>query len=189
MDLDRRAAAFGSFVDAHYRPARWAGIALGAIVLLIWPSPTLSVLVWIVALVALYIGALEWLRSKAPAQTAREAVLEDVAAAEARAVEQPAGDLGPSAPPLPLPRPPANGALAPALTGARTAVASPGADLSAETAPPSPARTLEEPVLSPEVLSSLSGRLDLLVRLGQAHEAGVLTEEEFAREKARLLGV
>jgi hypothetical protein len=31
-------------------------------------------------------------------------------------------------------------------------------------------------------------RLDQLVKLGQLRDAGVLTEEEFAREKARVLG-
>ena len=70
MEMDRRAAAFGTFVEAHYRNARWAGIALGALILLLWPSPTLSVLIWIAAVVALYIGALEWLRSKAPEASA-----------------------------------------------------------------------------------------------------------------------
>jgi hypothetical protein len=42
--------------------------------------------------------------------------------------------------------------------------------------------------LTPETMSALSDRLDLLVRLGSAKEAGVLTEEEFRREKDRLLG-
>jgi hypothetical protein len=31
--------------------------------------------------------------------------------------------------------------------------------------------------------------MDLLVRLGQAHDAGLLTDEEFDREKSRLLAV
>jgi hypothetical protein len=39
---------------------------------------------------------------------------------------------------------------------------------------------------TPEVMSRLSGRLDLLVRLGAARDAGVLTEDEFAREKSWL---
>jgi hypothetical protein len=190
MDLDRRAAALGAFIDAHLRPARWAGIVIGAIVLLLWPSPTLSVLIWIVAVVALYIGLLEWLRSKAPRVEAREAVLEEVAAGEQRAVER--EDAGGAArapipatpvPPLPVARPPADSIPAPALVGARAD--RPG------TAPSAAAgtRPLEQPVLKPEVLTSLSGRLDLLVRLGQAREAGVLTDEEFAREKERLLAV
>ena len=42
---------------------------------------------------------------------------------------------------------------------------------------------------TPEALSTLTGRLDLLVRLGAARDAGVLTDEEFRQEKTRLLGV
>jgi hypothetical protein len=33
----------------------------------------------------------------------------------------------------------------------------------------------------------MGGRLDLLMRLGDARTAGVLTDEEFTREKAQLL--
>jgi hypothetical protein len=43
--------------------------------------------------------------------------------------------------------------------------------------------------LTPETLSTLTGRLDLLVRLGAARDAGVLSDEEFRQEKTRLLGV
>jgi hypothetical protein len=42
---------------------------------------------------------------------------------------------------------------------------------------------------TPEAISTLNGRLELLVRLGAAREAGVLTDEEFQHEKDRLLGV
>jgi hypothetical protein len=186
MDLDRRAAAFGAFVDAHFRPARWAGIGLGAVILLVWPSPTLSVLIWIVALVALYIGALEWLRSKSPVEAAKEAVLEDVAEAQARAGQHAAAD-GTSAPSTalpPMPRPPTDGVPSPALVGARTAPA-----VTAVEAPASPATELLVPAgFTPEAISTLNGRLELLVRLGSAREAGVLTDEEFQREKDRLLG-
>ena len=56
---------------AHLGPARWTGIAVGAVVLLFWPAPTLRVLIWIVALVALYLGALEWLMNRAPATARR----------------------------------------------------------------------------------------------------------------------
>src|SRR3954469_24933232 len=59
LDLDRRAAALGAIVAAHFRTARWAGVVLAVVILLAWPSPTLSTLIWIGALVALYIGALD----------------------------------------------------------------------------------------------------------------------------------
>jgi hypothetical protein len=189
MDLDRRAAAFGAFVDAHFRAARWTGIALGAVVLLLWPSPTLSVLIWIVAVVALYIGLLEWLRSKAPRTEVQEAALEEVAAAEERAVERGDSEVRAPIPSLPVARPPLDGALTPALVSAGGAPAAGSAPAVAAPTPAPPARELAEPVLKPEVVTSLNGRLDLLVRLGQAHDAGVLTDEEFAREKERLLAV
>jgi hypothetical protein len=40
--------------------------------------------------------------------------------------------------------------------------------------------------LTPEVISTLSDRLELLVRLGTARDAGVLTDDEFRHEKVRL---
>ena len=59
--LDR----LGGFVQRHLPSARWAGVAAGALVLLLWPAPTLTVLIWVVALIALYLGLLEWLQSRA----------------------------------------------------------------------------------------------------------------------------
>jgi hypothetical protein len=56
LDLPGRAARLGGLVRDHLVPARWTGIAIGALLLLFWPAPTLSVLIWIVALVALYLG-------------------------------------------------------------------------------------------------------------------------------------
>jgi hypothetical protein len=151
LELQRRAAGIGTVVRARFDAARWAGIVLGVFVLLVWPSPTLSVLIWIAALVALYIGLLVWLRAQAPKE-------------EAAAVEL-AADSAAAAPMIPVARSPSNGVTT------------------------APARTLEQPVLRPDVLSSLSGRLDLLVRLDAAHKAGVLTDEEFETEKSRLLAV
>jgi hypothetical protein len=162
LELQRRAAGIGTLVRAHFEQARWAGIVLGVFVLLVWPTPTLSVLIWIAAVVALYIGLLVWLRAQAPAEEEATAELE----APGEVVPRPASADGEAAPPLvPVARSPSNGI------------------------PAAPARMLEQPVLRPEVLTSLSGRLDLLVRLGAAHDAGVLTDEEFDTEKSRLLAV
>jgi hypothetical protein len=47
--------------------ARWAGVAAGALVLVLWPAPTLTVQIWVVALIALHLGVLEWLQSRAAA--------------------------------------------------------------------------------------------------------------------------
>jgi hypothetical protein len=175
LELSRRSARLGGYVRDHFEAARWVGIVLGVFILLIWPSPTLSVLIWIGAVVALWIGALVWLRNQA---TEEEATEEEAAAHHQGPATVPTVTAGngamPEAAPLPLARTPMDGGT-PAAPVARR--------------PDGPARELDEPVLTPEVLSSLSGRLDLLVRLGQAHDVGVLTDEEFSREKRRLLSV
>ena len=160
LELQRRAAGLGGLVRDHFELARWTGIVLGVFVLLVWPAPTLSVLIWIAAVVALWIGVLVWLRAQAPAE---EAVVEALPPAGAVAATPAVGPA--EMPAVPLARAPSDEARA------------------------ANGRALEEPVLRPEVLTSLSGRLDLLVRLGAAHDAGVLTDEEFDREKSRLLAV
>jgi hypothetical protein len=43
--------------------------------------------------------------------------------------------------------------------------------------------------LTPELMSSMNDRLGLLVQLGAARDAGVLTEDEFHHEKERLLAL
>jgi cytochrome c-type biogenesis protein CcmH/NrfF len=171
LEVQRRAAGLGVFVRDHFEPARWSGIVLGVFVLLIWPSPTLSVLIWIASVVALWIGALVWLRAQAPEE---EAAAEELAAAGAGATSSlaPAGDA--PVPTVPVARQPTN--------GVPTTPVRPAGQNSAE-------RALDEALLGPEVLTSLSGRLELLERLGAAHDAGVLTDAEFEREKGRLLAV
>jgi hypothetical protein len=151
LDLPERTERLGVVVRDHHPQARWSGVAVGAVVLLFWPSPTLSVLIWIAALVALYLGVLEWLRNRAPEEApAAEPALEVVAAAAPAAFD-----------------------------GARPVV--PASRPSPEAPPPPPA-----PV-TPDSLPFLNDRLDLLVRLGAARDAGVLTDQEFSREKERLM--
>jgi hypothetical protein len=154
LDLPERTERLGAFVRDHHPQARWAGISVGAVVLLFWPAPTLSVLIWIAALVALWLGALEWLRNRAP----------EPAPAEPAA----AGEPGPAVP-------------AGAGDGARPVL--PVSRPAPEAGPPAP------PPVTPASLPFLNDRLDLLVRLGAAREAGVLTEQEFTREKERLMSV
>jgi hypothetical protein len=184
LDLPDRAARLGTVVRDHRDPARWAGIAVGAVVLLFWPGPTLSVLIWIVALVALYLGALAWLENRAP---------EPELAAGA-----PEGPPATGVPVAAASRSAVNGPLlAPAGVAARgrslpAGAAPDGTAVDARPAAVPEPRTSAPLVpagLTPETLSTLTGRLDLLVRLGAARDAGVLTDDEFREEKTRLLGV
>jgi hypothetical protein len=172
LELPERAAQLGGFVRDHRSQARWTGIAVGAVILLFWPQPTLSVLIWIVALVALWLGALEWLQDRAPEQEAADvAALSDAAA---RAEFAPPASQGAG-------RPAPNGA---SVAGPSVA----GADRVVPPAPREP-EPLVPAALTPAALTTLNERLDLLVRLGAARDGGILSEEEFGREKSRLLGV
>jgi hypothetical protein len=170
LDLPERTSRLGASVRDHLGPARWTGIAIGALVLLFWPAPTLSVLIWIAALVALYLGALEWLVNRAP---------------------EPATEPSPASAVVPAPR---QAGPDVALEGLPTATAVGGAVEPVETrSNPVPEPRVAEPLvpeaLTPEAITTLTGRLDLLVRLSAARDSGVLTEDEFRHEKGRLLGV
>src|SRR3954469_17663027 len=70
LGLSDRATELGTFVRVHLGPGRRTGISVRAVVLLFLPAPTLRVLIWIVAFVALYLGALEWLMNRAPEEAA-----------------------------------------------------------------------------------------------------------------------
>jgi hypothetical protein len=192
LDLPGRTARLGAAVRDHRDPARWAGIAVGAVVLLFWPAPTLSVLIWIAALVALYLGALQWLADRAPelappASGAPVPTSYDLAPAGV-------GDIPPGAAAAVAaarePRAFANGVPATGPAGGAVDTA-PAAVATRSTPVPEP-RSPEPLVpagLTPETITTLNDRLALLVRLGAARDAGVLTEDEFSREKSRLLGV
>jgi hypothetical protein len=183
LGVSERATALGIFVRAHLGPARWTGIAVGAVVLLFWPAPTLRVLIWIVALVALYLGALEWLQNRVPESVPTPAGGASMAgvAGEAAVNGVPLGSGAPASLPAPL-----DGDLVPNGARAGTLAAAPP-DPASETVP-APREAVHE-TLTPELVSSLSDRLGLLVRLGAARDAGVLTEEEFHHEKERLLAL
>ena len=143
VDMSSWLDRLSGFVRRHLPSARWVGVAAGALVLLFWPAPTLTVLIWVVALIALYLGLLEWLQSRAAGP---------VAAPGQAAVVPPASGA------------PVNGAAA------------------SRTPAPPPARPATR-----ENLSAMGSRLDLLMRLGEARTAGVLTDDEFTQEKTHLL--
>jgi hypothetical protein len=170
LELDRRVASLGLFVREHRNQAQWTGIVVGAVVLLFWPAPTLRVLIWIAALIALYLGALEWLQARAtqeaPAEPAPPGVGEEPVAVTA----------------IPAPRvAQRDAALVPTGVGATTRAEAP------VLAGGVPAGDVPAGGASGEARADLSDRLDLLLRLGAARDSGVLTDEEFAREKARLV--
>jgi hypothetical protein len=174
-------ARLGGFVRAYYRPARWTGITVAALVLLSWSAPTLSVLIWIVALAALYLVALDWLQSQAPSQVIDEAVAQAVD--EAVAVEEVRAATTPPAGPI---AGIAERGAAPVVPTARQSTDGTPAGRGKPEAAPAP-QTPEVP--APETIAVLNDRLELLMRLSTAHDSGVLTDEEFDREKSRLLSV
>ena len=180
LNLPERLGALAAFLRRNLREARWIGVAIGAIVLLLWPSPTLSVLIWVAALVALYIGVIELVLTVAtPAPV--------VAAGEPAELSEAtvAGGNRAAAPAATTALPPQAAAAAPPLLTAPapppTAAAVLDAPGGAATAPP------RRPRPTAEEISAMGTRIDLLMRLNDAHTAGALTDEEFAREKAQLL--
>lgn len=149
LGLPERLARLAAFLRRNLRLVRWSGVAVGALVLLFWPEPSLSVVIWVAAFVALYIGLVEVVL----ALGAREP-----GEAEAEAVAPVAAPVDPVEPVVQA------------------------------TAPHDGNGSATVPVLTPEGATAMGSRLDLLIRLGDARTAGVLTEEEFTREKALLLG-
>jgi hypothetical protein len=147
------------------------------------------VLIWIAALVALYLGALEWLQARAPEPAPAVGEPAGVAAAGA-GVDGVAPPVAATVVPAPRPGPvpPGSGAERPA-GGTLLATAVEAASQAPAAAPaPAPPEPLVPEALTPETITTLNERLDLLVRMGSARDAGVLTEEEFRRQKSRLLG-
>jgi len=191
LGLQEWTARLGGFTRAHYGPARWTGIAVAALILLSWSSPTLSVVIWIVALAALYLVALDWLANQAP-EAADQAGAHAVDQAGAHAV--PAEDVPGAAEEVRGVEAPPTGAAAglverggaPVVPTARQSTdGTPAGRRTPDAAPPP--KTPEVP--APETIAVLNDRLELLLRLSTAHDSGVLTDEEFDREKSRLLSV
>jgi hypothetical protein len=187
LGLSERIAVLAAFVRAHLGPARWTGVAVGAVVLLFWPAPTLRVLIWIAALVALYLGALEWLQNRAPVPAAVPAS-GTVTPGPPPMADAPSGLVVngvPVAAGAPAPRPSVEGEDVVPAAGGTLVASRQGQPL--ETVPPPRGGAPE--ALTPELVSALNDRLGLLVRLGAARDSGVLTDEEFLAEKGRLLAL
>jgi hypothetical protein len=210
LNLPERFAALAEFLGRHLQAARWTGVAVGAVILLLWPSPTLPVLIWTAALVALYISLLELvlaIAATAPS-SADEATLDRGLGAEASV---PAGHRAVAPAPVTAVTGPTRDA-SDVVPAARTPVTPlTPAGYSGEQSGPGVARSGGDAALDPirpvapvqtqstadapphrrpvtaEDMSAMANRLDMLMRLGDARTAGVLTEEEFTREKAQLL--
>lgn len=198
MGLAQRRVALGEFVRRNLRVARWSGIIIAAVVLLFWPAPTLAVLIWIVAIVALYLGLLELVQAGLPPSPAAP----QPAPPPERPETQPdrisprplptrtAAEAVTEGPPAPAPT--ASGDAGD-MKEKRDVV--PKALVQGQptgTTPTSASMPRLRPStreLTPELISTMGDRLDLLVRLGAARDAGVLTDEEFAQEKTQLLAL
>jgi hypothetical protein len=89
----------------------------------------------------------------------------------------------------PVSQPVSQGADQPVSNGA--SATSPPVVVADRVLPPAPREPepLVSAALTPAAIVTLNERLDLLVRLGAARDGGILSEEEFGREKSRLLGV
>jgi hypothetical protein len=209
LNLQERFGALAEFLRRNLRAARWTGVAVGAVVLLLWPGPTLPVLIWTAALVALYISLIELvLTIAATAPSGADAGTPhggDVSSV-------PTGDRAVAPAPVTAQAGPANHAAVPAArkpvepitlatpaedfgeqlgTGAARSGGNAAPTPIVPAAPMQPQGTADSPprhrAVTPEDVSAMGGRLDLLMRLGDARTAGVLTDEEFTREKAQLL--
>ena len=176
LNLPERLARLAAFLRRNLRAVRWAGIAVGALVLLLWPGPSLSVFIWVVACVALYIGLIELvLAVGARSETVADEETTPIPVTTNGGVTA-GGDTDSSAVLPPSGARAGDGAKNDAPQGD-------DGEAAAATAAKPPAR---QP-LTPEGISAMSSKLDLLMRLGDARTAGVLTDEEFTSQKTQLL--
>jgi hypothetical protein len=177
LNLPERLAGLAVFLRRNLRAIRWAGVAVGALVLLLWPDPTLSVLIWVVACVALYIGAIELvLTVGARSETGADEETSPIPVTTNGGVT--AGGDADSAAVLP-------GQAVRAGTDGDKEIAGQGEDRGP--APPTVAKSPANQPMTQEGMSAMSSKLDLLMRLGDARTAGVLTDEEFTSQKTQLL--
>jgi hypothetical protein len=177
MNPPERLARLAAFLRRNLRAVRWSGIAVGALVLLLWPAPTLSVLIWVVACVALYIGLIELvLAVGARTEPVADEETSPIPVATNGGVTA-GGDTDPA---VVLPA-----ATVPAGADGEKDVAPRGDD--GEPAPAAVAKPPANQPMTPEGISAMSSKLDLLMRLGDARTAGVLTDEEFTSQKTQLL--
>ncbi len=184
-ELPARLSGPAAAIQRHPRAWRWGGVVVGFLFLLFWPGHTLTVLFWVAALVALYLGALQLIQTLAARAatpdtgTAAHPVDASAHAGTPRVPEPEAAatSSGPTEGPSDVEGPsPAESrsqlaTLATADTGTLTAREE------------STAATMTVA----DQLVTTDARLKLLSRLGEAHEAGLLTDAEFKREKRRVL--
>jgi hypothetical protein len=190
LNVPGRLEGLAAFLRRNIRAARWLGVAVGALVLLFLPSPTLSVLIWVIAFVALYIGLIELVVAIGGRAEERLAAITAVPVAAASAgdgAEAPTmvepGTVAPLAaelPPAPAAPPAATGAVVTAPLVVGTASQSPAPE-------PQPPEPLAPHPMTADDVAAMGSRLDLLLRFGSARSAGVLTDEEFSVQKAQLL--
>jgi hypothetical protein len=194
LDLPERLARLAAFLRRNLGPARWVGIAAGAVVLLLWSAPTLSVLIWVGAVVALYLGLIELVlavgaRSEplADPDATPPPVIANGAAAGGNGAPVPASIPPVLVPAVPVPAAPVPAVPVPAVAVPAGAGGTNGPDEATSPAPPPVVDAPAGTTMTPEGVAALDSKLDLLMRLGDARTAGVLTDEEFSHQKARIL--
>jgi hypothetical protein len=181
LNLPDRLAGLAAFLRRNLRAVRWAGIAVGALVLLLWPATSLSVFIWVVACVALYIGLIELvLAVAARSETVADEETSPIPVTTNGGMTA-GGDSDPSAV---LPPSPARSGVGAKDGGAKNDAPA-GED--GDTAPATATKPPANQPMTPEGISAMSSKLDLLMRLGDARTAGVLTDEEFTSQKTQLL--
>ncbi len=159
LEIAEHIQTAANYVDGQIRMLRGVGVIAAALIVLLWPGATATVVIWIGALLVLYLGALEILAGRAEAR-ASEAQMDAQVAIEA--------------------------AASPGGAAATQAQATPDTEAETEPAlPKSEAKVDEEP--EPKIADP-EERMRLLRELGDLKKDGVLDDDEFATEKARVLG-
>jgi hypothetical protein len=167
------------------RGRRWVPrSAVGSLVLLLWPGPTLSVLIWVLACVALYIGLIELVVAVgARPETVADAETSPIPVTTNGGVSVGGGTDTEVVIPALAVQAGADGGTSPVAVATVADVVPRGEQAPSTTVGKPPAN---QP-MTPEGISAMSSKLDLLMRLGDARTAGVLTDEEFTSQKTQLL--
>ncbi len=168
IELADRAESVADYVDGQIRMLRGVGVIVGALLVLLWPGVTVTVVTVIAALVILYIGALEIIGGRADESLAIVAVAESTKA-DAEVTGATEAD-----------------ATVPVST--KSSESDRASDGDADEAQAKTDEVAAEPQRLDPQPDDYSARLDLLTKLFEIRETGALTDKEYRAEKSRVLG-